>query len=192
MVPSLLYEVNPPGQTLITMSDTEAVNRLADGFWELRLFGADFLAGFSCDDNGIISAIANAPSSIYAQAIPVIFYSDDGSPELGREILQLIVLFAGYRIALTTFANLNTSTMAKAGAVEASSAKSATLLVTVIKALKNKIDMALTRLSDLGMTTVQVFDAVMSANDNLAAGNQFFTGADYGPPIMGPGYREFN
>lgn len=192
LIPSLNYEINPPGQTVISMSDTEALNRLIDSWWELRLAGIDILANFTCDDNGIVSVLPNAPANIYSQAIPAVFYSDDGSPELGREIQQLIVLFAGYRITLTTMANLNTSVMAKAGSVESSTAKSATLLVTVIKALKNKIDMALTRLSDLGMTNVAVIDAVMNANDNLLAGNTYFVNADYGRSPMGPGYREFN
>jgi hypothetical protein len=154
--------------------------------------GADYLSYFTCDDNGIITNIANPPYNLYAAAIPSVFYTDDdGTTNLGREIIQLIVLMAGYRITIAVLANVYTSVTAKAGSVESINQKSSTVLVNVLKAIKNKIDMALSRLSDLGMTTVVVYDAVSSMTDNIVEGNTFFTGGDFGPGPMGAGYREF-
>jgi hypothetical protein len=189
---SLDLEINPPGQNLYpTMTADEKTKRLVDAFWELRMLGLDWLNSFTCDGNGLITYQANAPTNIFTASVPAVFYEDQGVLELGREIQQLIVLMAGYRIALTVFANTYTSVSAKAGPVSSEQQKSAQLLQAVLKAIKGKIDAALYRLSDLGMTTVSVFDSVQNMTENMIGGINPFVGGDLGPTPMGHGYREF-
>ena len=178
-VTSLQYEINPPGQNLYpSMNNTEAVGRLVDAFWELRLSGLDFLAGYDCDITGVITANSNVGQTVGFN-IPADWFTDDGVPDLGREVVQAIVLFAGYRIALTAAQNLATSVRSQAGPVSFETQKSAQLQQQVLKNLVAKIDIVLTRLSDLGTTSVMVLDQVMEKT--AAEATDYWAGpSDYG------------
>jgi hypothetical protein len=160
---SLAYEISPPGQNLYpNMSTTEAVGRMVDAFWEMRLYGLDFLSAWTCSADGLITPQTNVPMSQYGGGIVLPgWYEDDGSGDLGREIIQAIVLFAGYRIALTSAQNLNSMVRSQAGSVSYETQKSSQLVQSVLKALTSKIDIVLTRLSDLGSTAVAVLDSVV-------------------------------
>lgn len=174
-IPSFLLEVNPPGQSVITMSQSEALQRLIDAYWELRIFGVDILGAFMCDNDGIIeplsnTAVANSSGLYFGFQIPASWYTDNGGVDLGREVIQAIILTAGYRAALTTSANLATMVRSQAGNVSFETAKSATMMQAVLKNLMAKLDIVLTRLSDLGTTAVSVYDSIIQKTDNINQG----------------------
>jgi hypothetical protein len=170
-VTSFSYEINPPGQTLIDLSETEAVGRLSDSFWECRMAGFLPFAPYTCDDQGIISPFS------------------ESQPDLDREMIQIIILFAGYRCLITTMQNVATSTTYKAGSVESSVSRSTSMYVAALKAVTSKIDIALTRLSDLGSTSVAVLDSVIDSTIAIAEGEAWFVSAgnDY-PSSSWEGY----
>lgn len=173
---SFQYEINPPGQNIYpNMSDDESLQRLIDAFWSLRLSGLDFLAGFTCDNNGNIlpQASGNTPPGI-VNYIPVGWFEDGTSGDIGREIVQAILLFAHLKVLIAVMENANTSTTYRAGPVESSVSKSSSVYQAALRALMSQIDIVLTRLSDLGSTNVMVLDAVIDSTCNLATGTQWW------------------
>ena len=184
---SFLYEVNPVGQTLLNPSSDEITARLADSFWECRLDGFLIFQLYTCDDSGIITPQTTAQPSFPDTYNP---YGGVQTIDLPREYVQLIVLMAGYRALITTMQNVATSSMARAGSVETSTSRSTSMYVAALKAITAKIDIALTRLSDLGSTSVAVLDAVMDSTIAIADGNSWFVSAgnDYPSDSSWNGY----
>lgn len=176
-LPSFQYEINPPGQNLYpNMSDDEALQRLIDAFWSLRLSGLDFLAGFTCDDGGTISPqnSSNVPQG-FQNYIPVAWFEDGTTGDIGREIIQAVLLFAHLKVLVAVMENANTSTTYKAGPVESSVSKSSSVYQAALKAVTSQIDIVLTRLSDLGSTNVTVLDAVIDSTMAISTGDQWWT-----------------
>lgn len=115
-VDSLRREVTPPGSTtFVGVGDTVFEGYLADAFWEARLDG--FLVGFSCDEDGIVTA------------------DGDGGADISRDKIALIILYAGLKILRNKLLETNTRTRAKAGPVEFESENSANLLTEMAKQL---------------------------------------------------------
>jgi hypothetical protein len=166
---SLQYEISPPGTNAYpAMTDDEAVQRLIKAFWELRLYGLDFLQGFTCDTDGNINPQASSVTPNYGTGygygsflIPPGWYQDDGSYDLGTEVVEAIVLFAAYQIAIINAQNLSSLVKSQAGSVSYEVQHSAQVQMTVLASLKSKTNLVLTRLSDLGTTSVMVVDQVM-------------------------------
>lgn len=152
LVPSLQREVNPPGGSLYTLTDDVWVGHLADAFWEARLQG--LLSNYT-ESNGVIT-----PQS--------------GTKDLPRELQQLIVLFAGFRLALNSFQNVNSSYRAKAGPVEYEVQKSAQTLRGVLDALRARIKVVTDVLADQGSTNAVMFDAVVESGYSIAARETWF------------------
>jgi hypothetical protein len=171
---SFLYEVNPVGQTLVAPSSDEITNRLADSFWECRLSGFLIFQLYTCNDSGIISLQVIAQPTYPDANNP---YAGQAPANMPREYIQLIVLMAGYRALITAMQNVANSTTAKAGSVEFSTSHSTSMYIGALKALTAKIDIALTRLSDLGSTSVAVLDAVIDSTANIVDGNSWFVSA---------------
>jgi hypothetical protein len=186
-ITDLLQELNPPGQTLVTMTDDEALSRLVYAFWDMRLAGVDFLANYTCSDGGIITPTGGASPGTSGTYIPGYWYTDS-SGDLGREVQAAIVLFAGWRALLTQYQNLKTMTRSQAGNVSFETQQSATVLQSVLKAVTAKIDIVLTRFSDLGSTTVTVLDSVIDATINVLDGDSWWIRGSYGDDRWGPGY----
>ena len=140
-VPSLLREVNPPGENILaTTSDDDLVGYLADAFWEARLDG--LLDGWSCDEDGIVT-----PASA-------------GGADLPREGVGIVVLYAGIKLLRNRVLGTNTMYRAKAGSVEFEQQNSATLLVEMLKQLRDARKALLESVGDGGMTLVEAFDAL--------------------------------
>lgn len=150
LIESLEREISPPGVDLYPDSTEDILlGHLQDAFWEARLFG--LLAGFT-EADGQVSNL-----------------TEDGD-ELGRELQQLIVLYAGFRITLTQFQNLNTTFRTKAGPVEFETQKSAAQLKGVLDAIKERLGLILRNLSAYGGTTTTVFDAVVERTYSQGVG----------------------
>lgn len=145
-VDSLKREVIPVGSDMF--SDVTAsvwLGHLTDAFWEARLDG--FMEGFVADDEGLIT-------------------NENGSADLDRRWVALIVLYAGIRVLRNRILNMNTSFRAKAGPVEFEQQNSATMLAEMLKQLRATKDRILDDLDDnatgviaLDALSVRLFDA---------------------------------
>jgi hypothetical protein len=98
LIPSLQRELSPPGSNLYpNATDDDWLGHLQDAFWEARIQG--LLSGFTLDDQD-----------------DALIVPQSGTTDMTRDLQQLIVLFAGYRVTLTQFQNINSGFRAKAGA----------------------------------------------------------------------------
>jgi hypothetical protein len=155
LVESLQREISPPGTNLYPdATEDEYVGRLADAFWEARL-------------HGLFSGYTEADGSVTP---------DSGTTEFPRDYQQLVVLYAGYRVVLSSYQNLNSVFRAQAGPVEYETQKSAQVLRGVLDALRERIKIALGRLSDIGDSSVAIFDAVIERDYALATGTSWWVG----------------
>lgn len=149
LVPYLEAEVSPPGNDVFASTgDDEWVTRLANGFWNARLDG--LLAGYVESDGEIV---------------PV-----SGTTDMSRELQQVIVFYAAYETILLALRTLNTSFRAQAGPVEFETQQSAQVLRDIASALKDRRNLLLGRLSDMGATSDYVIDAIIARQDSLLAG----------------------
>jgi len=180
---SFLYEVNSVGSTTYNPSTDEIVGRLIDSFWECRLDGFLIFQDFTCDDTGLITPQASTPG------FPDYWnpYSVQQVAAFPRDYVQLVVLMAGYRALITLMQNTNVSVMAKAGSVESSTQMSPQMFIAALKAVTSKIDIALTRLSDLGSTSVGIRDAVIDNTCAILNDETWFVrgGSSYGSDSWG-------
>lgn len=127
LIPSVIREVNPPGTDLFPDAvDDDWLGQLQDSFWEAKLFG--FYDNFS-ESDGLVSPIT-------------------GTTELGRDLQQLVVLFAGIRALRMKLINQGTSLRAKAGPVEFETQNSANLMTLALKQMQEKITLLLNSLAD--------------------------------------------
>jgi hypothetical protein len=152
-VDSLKRECSPPGvDDFSAATDSDWIGNLSDAFWEARLDG--LLVGYTCDENGLVTQVT--PSSP-----PV---------DLGRDMVQLVVLYASFRILRNALRGFQTQFAATAGPVKFEYAQSATLLVALMKDITDRRNIILARLSDLGTCPAFVIDAVMARDESLRLG----------------------
>lgn len=153
LIEPLQREVNPPGVTAITAGDDEWLGYLADAFWTARLRGA--FVGYE-EDEGTIVPIS-------------------GTADLPREMQQLIVLFAGYRILVRAIQQTNTVFRAQAGPVEFETQQSAQVLAGVLKAIEAEMKEVLIQVTGGGWaTTVAYFDNVIAQTSSMYEGDVWF------------------
>lgn len=148
LVPYLKAEINPPGVELYpNTTDAAFIQMLANGFWEARL-------------NGLMAGYEESAGSI----VPI-----SGTVDLGREMQQLVVLYTAYRIVLTNFQNMSSIFRAQAGPVSFETQKHATVLKTVLDALRLRMSGLLDSVGD-DTTSVAVFDAYLARTAAIASG----------------------
>lgn len=148
-VESLRREVTPPGSDLFTdVDDTVMTGYLADAFWEARLDG--FLGVWVANEDGLVTPM------------------ETGGDDLPRELIGLVILYAGVKILRNRLMNLNTAFSAKAGPVEYEVQNSANLLTEMLKQLKEAKDRILEQV-DLAPTNTYYFDAYTARNSSAAA-----------------------
>ena len=124
LIESLKNEVNPPGTDLYpSVTDPQWRSRLLDAFWEAKLNKA--FPNYTIDGTGM-------------NIVPV-----SGTTDMPREQQQLIVLYAGFRVVLTAYQNINSQFRAKAGPVEYEVQKSAQMLKGLLDALRERIKKAI-------------------------------------------------
>lgn len=159
LIPSLQRELSPPGTNLYpNATGGTFLGYLQDAFWEARLQG--LLKGYTlnpADDT---------------QIIPI-----SGTTDLDRALQQLIVLFAGYRVTLTQFQNINSGFRAKAGAVEFEQQKSATTLKGVLDALRERMKLILDNLppeAGVAPTYAYAFEGYIERTYGIAFGDSWF------------------
>lgn len=189
---NLLREIQDPNDltTFSAQSADNLLGHLADAFWEARLDG--LMEGYTCDDSGLITQISatNSPANP-AQPYQVntnMNWSADGQ---AREMVQLVILYASFRILRNSLRSLQTMFSVTAGAVKYETAQSATLLTTVMQDIINRRNIILARLSDLGTTQVTIIDSVMARDESLMASiTHWVSAGDFTPGAYGYGYGD--
>ena len=110
-------------------------------------------------------------------------------PDMGRDWIQLVILYASFRIIRNTLRDLKTNFIAQAGSVRYESAQSANLLVEIMKDIVNRRDIVLMRLSDLGATNVVVIDSIMARDQSIMQQFTYWVG---GGPTIPDAYRTYS
>jgi hypothetical protein len=165
----------PATSQFTDLTDDDWLGHLADAFWEARLDGV--LKGYTCDDNGIIyttdtvvvpPASATAlgppdPAQPYATSMSL-SWSADGQ---AREMVQLVILYASFRLLRNQLRAVRTAFAASAGPTRFEYQQSASLLTEIMRDIVNRRNLILARLSDLGTTQVSVIDSIMARDESL-------------------------
>lgn len=153
LVESLKNEVSPPGTDLYPgVSDPQWVSRLMDAFWEAKL-GRAF-------PNFTLSGQNITPIS--------------GTDDLPREQQQLIVLYAGFRVVLTAFQNINSMFRAKAGPVEYETQKSAQTLKGLLDALRARMTQAIEDSTGSDLALALVIDGLATRTCAIYDGDLWY------------------
>lgn len=155
LIESLKNEVSPPGTDLYpSVSDPQWRSRLLDAFWEAKL--AKAFPNYTIDGSNNIVPIS-------------------GTTDMPREQQQLIVLFAGFRVALTAFQNIKSGFRAKAGPVEFEQQQSAQVLKGLLDALRERIKDALEDVDGTSMGSLAlVLDGLAARSAAISDGDLFF------------------
>jgi len=137
-IDSLRREVTPLGsEPFSAVADDTWTGYLADAFWEARLDG--LLSGFVADTDGVVT------------------------PDLPRELVALVVLYAGVRVLRNRILSIASSTRYKAGPVEYETSASATALTELLRQLaaikKRIVDAAADPALTGGITPAFLVDA---------------------------------
>lgn len=153
LLDNIKSEVNAPGlDQLPGATDTQYLENLKNAFWEGVLDGV--ISGYT-ESDGIVTP-------------------DSGTTEFSRELQQLVIFYAGYRIVRNQMRDLKTVFRAKAGPVEYETQQAATVLKAILDELKSKRSILLERLSDLGVVDSFYVDAIISRDDSYAYGDGYW------------------
>lgn len=156
LIDSVKREVNAPGlDQLAGATDAEYLGNLQDGFWEAVLDGV--ILGYT-ESDGIVT-----PQS--------------GDTDLARELQQLIVLYAGFRIVRNQLRDLKTAFKTSAGPVSYEIEQSANVLKLIMDDLTQRRSIVMTRLSDIYASRAVYFDAVQTREDSLVYGDGYWVGS---------------
>ena len=154
LIEFLQREVNAPGiSQLPNAVDDDYLGNLRDGFWEAVLDGV--ISGYD-EDEGIVSPV------------------DTEGDDLTRELQQLVVFYAGYRIVRNQLRDMKTVFRTKAGPVEYEVQQAATVLKAILDDLTYKRNYLLGRLSDSGQTSTHIIDAIVNRSDQQYYGDSWF------------------
>lgn len=139
LIDPLKREVSAPGiDQLPDATDAEYLGNLQDGFWEATLDGA--IVG-------------------YTESDAIVTPTDTGGDDLSRQLQQLVVFYAGYRIVRNQLRNINTLFRAKSGANEYETQQAASLLKAILDDMTKKRDAILESLVANGVTSAYYLDA---------------------------------
>lgn len=177
----LIDKVSPPGTDLYPDStEDDWARRLNQAFWELKLEG--MLAGF--EEN----IAARGGESIWSEGIvtplkATLGYDDPSGfagpdttlPDITRELQQLVVLWAGWKVTIVQFQNLKAKFRAKAGNVEFEEETSAGVLKSLLDVMHEEIKTIMYNLSTFGVgRAAQIYDAVIERSYNLSVQEEWW------------------
>jgi hypothetical protein len=171
LVEPLRREVNPPGSDLFPdATDDNWLGSLTDAFWEVRLFG--LLGGFEENAAARGGPAAFGEGKVTPSGVTDDTYDDptgfSPTQDLSRDLQQLIVLWAGYKVALTRLSTINSVFRAKAGPVEYETQQAASVLKGILDQLKARIDFVLDNIRTGNGSAVAVFDAMVERSYSQA------------------------
>lgn len=163
LVPNIKLEVNPPGTDLFpNASDDEWADRLANAFWNARIDG--MLPGY-VEQDGLVTPIT-------------------GSVDMPRDLQQVIVFMAAYATLYLQLLGTKTGFRVVAGAVEYETNQSAQVLRDLAMSLKERYEILLRRLSDIGVIPTYAFDSYLAREAALGAGAGFWIGNGRSPYVQ--------
>lgn len=173
LVEPLQIEVQAPGgNAYADATEDDYIGALINAFWEIRLYG--FLSDYEEDaasrggpaefSIGIVTPLKVDPT--YDDPFG---YSID--QDMPRELQQLIVLWAAWKIALNNMATINSVFRAKAGPVEYETQQAASVLTAVLDQLKTRILYLIENLPTGTRAGTAVFDAVIERTYSQAVGD---------------------
>jgi hypothetical protein len=177
LVEPLQYETQTPGgDAYADATEDDYIGALINAFWEIRLYG--FLGGFEEDAAsrggppefaiGIVTPLKVDPT--YDDPFG---YSTD--QDLPRDLQQLIVLWAAWKIALNNMATINSVFRAKAGPVEYETQQAASVLTAVLDQLKARITYLIGNLpTGHGGGGTVVLDAIIERSYSQAVGDTWW------------------
>ena len=158
LIESLRREVSQPGAEATTFPDSNDdifFGHLQDGFWETVL-------------DGVVSG--------YTEADGLVEPIEEGGEDLGRELQQLVVIYAGMRIVRNQLLAMNSVFRAKAGPVEYETQKAASVLKAAYDSMVARRNYVLAVLSANGSVDDYYIDAVLQRDENLGYGGDYFWG----------------
>lgn len=155
VVPTLQRKVSIPGSNLFpTMVDDDYLGYLEDAFWDARMSG--FMAEWTLVDDTV------EPQQV-------------GGADITRDIVSVIILWAAINIVTNELKSGSTQFKAVAGPVSFEQQNSAQVLRDLLSELKDEKNIALKRLSDLGIVLDSYIDAVTERGYSMQFGNTFWT-----------------
>lgn len=177
LIEALKAEVNPPGSNLYigATDDDEWLLRLTNAFWECVLYGV--ISGFVEDAASRGGEDATWGPGVITPSDAEEGYDDTGyvdGTDISRELQQLIILWAGWKIVLAQMQNVKTKLRTKAGPVEYEKEQSASVLKAVLDAIKEKLDFIIARLSSLTQSEMSVFDGVIERDYAIYSDDQWW------------------
>ena len=156
LIENLKREVSSPGTEETSFpgaTDENWLGNLQDGFWESVLDGV--ISGYT-ESDGIVS-----PSS--------------GTTDLSRDLQQLVVFYAGFKIVRNQLRSLSTLFRAKSGDNEYEKQQAATWLKALLDELTRKRNILLDRLSDIGSVDSTYIDAIVRRTQSVSDGDTYWT-----------------
>lgn len=180
-IPNLQREVNAPGAVNFPNgTDEDWVGNLVDGFWEVRLDG--MLKTYSCTEDGMVfsnsqtipisSTAVNNTDPTAAGTDPSV--SADG---IDREMVQLVIFYAGARILRNQLRMMRTAFSATAGPTKFEYQQSANMLTAILKDLTERRNLLLLRLSDVGTVPAYITDAVVARDQSMRLSDTWWVSA---------------
>lgn len=158
LISDLQGAVTIPGGTspYAAASDTEWLTRLRNAFW--TAYNEGVFTGFTCNEDGIVSG-AGATGQ-----------ASTSSSTFGRELQQIVILYAAINIVQNQMLQLKNQFRAKAGPVEYETQQSSQMINSILDSLLLQRATLLQRLSDLGYRKTYYIDAIIARDDSLRAG----------------------
>lgn len=155
LIESVRREVNAPGLDQLTdATDSDYLGNLQDAFWETVLDGV--ITGYT-ESDGIVS-----PTS--------------GTTELSRELQQLVVFYAGFRIIRNQLRNMKTRFRAASGTNEYEVEQAASLLKGILDDMTKRRTLILERIARAEPVRTHYINAVIARHNSIAYGDEYFWG----------------
>lgn len=123
LVSSLKASVNPPGTDYFDATNPQWVAALGNAFWWARLQGYFTAYRLNADGDQIVPAV-----------------SGDGTPELPRELQQIIVLVAAMNTLESKVLSFATKKRVKAGPVESETQQDARPLLLLLQQRRQELE----------------------------------------------------
>ncbi len=157
-VASVRAEVNPPGTDVFPdASDSDWEDRLIGAFWNSRLDG--FLAGYTENADHVSPGVITPVTT--------------GAVDLPRELIQLIIFYAGLQAVRSQLLILKTLFKAQAGSVSVEQQQSSNVLRDVLKDLIDRRQQLWKQLSDQGFIRIGYLSALVERDRSLMLSTQW-------------------
>jgi hypothetical protein len=131
LIPMFDREINVPNAPQVTVSASQKLGYIADGFWDARLFG--LLSKYTIVDGADVVP-AEPTGDNYITDIST------KSKDLDQQFWMMVVIFAGFRLLRLKVMELAVNFKAEAGPVSFEQQASATVLRALLDNLQRRID----------------------------------------------------